>query len=654
MISVNQLTVAFGQRELFKEVSFFVGEKDCIGLVGRNGAGKSTMLKVFAGIQPATAGGISTPKGTRIGYLPQEMEHALDRTVMEEAASAKEELRELEAEVEKIAAELGERTDFETESYLNRIQELNDINDRLSLLGGANEASEIERILKGLGFTDEDLHKTLDQFSGGWQMRVELAKLLLQRPDMMLLDEPTNHLDIDSIEWLEQWLSNYTGAILLISHDRQFLDTVTNRTIEISAGRIYDFKHPYSKYVKLREEEREKQIQAYKNQQKYIADTQELINKFRAKKNKAAFAQTLIRKLEKLERIEVDGFDNAAMHLKFPPSPRSGKVVVSAEGVEKYYEEKHVFSGVDLIIPRLAKVALVGKNGAGKTTLTRILLGLTPTSGGKFNLGHNVEVGYYAQNQAEELDGEKTVFETIDEEAVGDMRKNVRNLLGSFLFSGEDTEKKVKVLSGGEKARLALCKLLLFPHNLLILDEPTNHLDLRSKEVLKQALINYDGTLILVSHDRDFLSGLAEHIYEVRATGLKQYIGDIRDFLLEKRAASIAEFEADRQQGAKAAPKPAAPKAEASNQKLSYEERKARKRQRRKLQNKVSKCEREIADLETRLAEMDAEIAGMDYEDQKKAQDKLHAYGKVQRELEGQMAAWEEASNALEALGDDE
>ena len=649
MISVNKLSVVFGQRVLFADVNFFVSEKDCIGLVGRNGAGKSTLLKTFANEVVPTEGTITTPKGTRIGYLAQEMEHELKSTVREQAASAKDELRKIEAEVDAISVELSERTDYETDSYLARIQDLGDLNDQLAVMGGADEASEIEKVLKGLGFMEGDLDKTMDQFSGGWQMRVELAKLLLQRPDVLLLDEPTNHLDIESIEWLEQWLTSYHGAIMLISHDRQFLDTITNRTIEISAGRIFDYKHPYSKYLTLRAEEREKQLQAYKNQQKYIADTQELINKFRAKKNKAAFAQSLIKKLDKLERIEVDTTENAAMNLKFAPAPRSGKVAVDAKGLEKSFGPKHVFSNVDLLIPRLGKVALVGKNGAGKTTLTRILLGLEKC-GGEFSLGHNVEVGYYAQNQAEELDANKTVFETIDEEAVGDMRTQVRRLLGSFLFSGEDIEKKVKVLSGGEKARLALCKLLLFPHNMLVLDEPTNHLDLRSKEVLKQALQNYDGTLVLVSHDRDFLSGLADTIYEVRKTGLRQFIGDIKDFLIEKRAASIAEFEANKPGKAKAK-KAAVNQDSGTGQKLSYEERKAAKNERRRLKNKISKFEKAISEGEAKVKAMDAEIAALDYEDQVNSKAKLHAYGVLQADLKKELKGWEEACEALDTLG---
>lgn len=645
VVTVNQLGVHFGQRDLFKGLSFFISERERIGLVGKNGAGKSTLMKIIAGIQPPTSGEIVIPKERTVGYLPQEMNHAEDTTILEEAGAAFQELNKLEKRIEDITKEITERTDYESDAYAQLIINLNDANDRINLLGGGSREQMIQRVLQGLGFQPEDMNRKMSEFSGGWKMRVELAKLLLQQPDVLLLDEPTNHLDIESIEWLEGFLQTYAGSIILISHDRTFLDNLTSRTIEITSQKVYDMKAPYSKYMEWRVEEIERQQQAYKNQQKYIEDTQKLINKFRAKKNKAAFAQTLIRKLEKLEHVSVDDMESGAMRIKFPPAPRSGKVVLKAEDLKKEYD-KPVFREVDLLIARQEKVALVGKNGAGKTTLTRIITG-TESFEGEFELGHNVEIGYYAQNQTDHLDPEKSVFEVLDDEAKGEIRTQLRSILGAFLFSGEDIDKKVKVLSGGEKARLALCKLLLQPCNLLILDEPTNHLDIRSKDVLKQALMEYDGTMIVVSHDRDFLSGLTELVYEVTPSGLKQYIGDIQEFLKEKRADSIAAFE-----GVKAKEKAAAK--ENSDHQISYKERKALDKERRKIKNRVSKLETQISEKETSLEELNEVIASLDYSDKEKTEKTLGKFQETKAELEKLIEDWEAAVERAEELGEED
>ena len=545
MLSISNIAVHFGQRTLFENLDLFIGLRERVGLVGRNGAGKSTLLKIIAGVNPPSSGSVTMPKGSKVGYLPQEMEHNENATILEEASSAFVEVQDLEGRLEEITKELGERTDYESTAYGRLIEELTTTNERIDLLGGASQEELVQRILQGLGFMPEDMGRTMSEFSGGWKMRVELAKLLLASPELLLLDEPTNHLDLESIEWLEGFLLQSASSILLISHDRTFLDNLTTRTIEITPIKLFDFKSSFSKYQVWREEERTRQEQAYKNQQKYIEDTEVLINKFRAKKNKAAFAQSLIKKLDKLERIEVDATDKADIRFRFPSAPRSGKVSIEATRLCKTYDQKPVFEGVDFILARQQKVALVGKNGAGKTTLTRIFMGLE-SHVGDLTIGHNVDIGYYAQNQAEELDGDLTVYETLDDVAVGEIRKKLRSILGAFLFSGEDADKKVKVLSGGEKARLALCKLLLHPYNLLILDEPTNHLDIRAKGVLKEALQAFDGTLIVVSHDRDFLNSLTELVYEVTPTGLKQYIGDIKQFLHEKHANSIRAYEAEK------------------------------------------------------------------------------------------------------------
>ena len=646
MLHLLSVGVHFGERTLFEGLDLAIGNKDRIGLVGRNGAGKSTLLKVIAGHQKASTGSVSAPKDYRIGYLPQEMEHDEAATVLEVAMKAFEEMQLLEKRLENLTKEVAERTDYESDSYANLIQELSDANERLDAIGASSTEEQAHRILQGLGFKVEDMGRTMSEFSGGWKMRVELAKLLLMQPDLLLLDEPTNHLDIESIQWLETFLIHHPGAILLISHDRVFLDTLTKRTVEIGGVKLYDFKGPYSKYQVWREEERSRQEQAAKNQQKYIQDTEQLINKFRAKKNKAAFAQSLIKKLDKLERVEVDAAENAQIRFRFPPAPRSGKVIFEAETLKKCFGNLTVFEGLNFIMARQEKVALVGKNGAGKTTLTRMLLQQESCTAGTLNVGHNVDIGYYAQNQTDELDGNMTVLETLEDVAVGDVRKQLRGLLGSFLFTGEDVDKKVKVLSGGEKARLALCKLLLHPYNVLVLDEPTNHLDLKSKAVLKEALQSFDGSLVVVSHDRDFLSDMTQLVYEVTPAGLKQYIGDIKQFLHEKHAASISAYEANKAvkvSSKKASENTQSSKASPSSGGDDYKARKARDKALRKAKNAVERHEKKVAELEAKLEESNAAMAAVDPSDRAKVTEMAYAFEALQTEMQETINLWEKA-----------
>lgn len=643
MLSVQKITVQFGQRRLFDEVSFLVNKQDRIGLVGRNGAGKSTLLKVLYGLQSADEGIVSTPKDFTIGYLPQEMEHNDEETILDEASSAFEEVNTIQARIDQINVEISTRTDYESDAFNDLLNELNDHNERLQMIDGFQVAEKVERVLFGLGFEPTDLERKLGEFSGGWKMRVELAKVLLQAPDLIMLDEPTNHLDIESIQWLEEFLAAYHGSIILISHDRTFLDTVTNRTIEISLGQVHDYKFSYSKYVVVREEERERQADAAKNQKKYVEHTEQLINKFRAKKNKAAFAQSLIKKLDRLEKIEVDDVDSAKLKIAFPPSPRSGQVVVESKKVNKVYGNLHVLHDVNFIVGRQERVAFIGKNGVGKSTLSRIIVGQEGYEG-ELKLGHNVEVGYYAQNQAELLDPNKTVLRTIEDEVTSDMKVNPRSLLGAFLFSGDDVDKKVKVLSGGERSRLAFCKLLLKPYNLLLLDEPTNHLDMRSKEVLKQALQNFDGTLICVSHDRDFLDGLTNRIYEFRKGEIRFHHGEIFEFLQARKIDSMKELER------KDAVENETSKKEVSQNKLSYEEKKQLEKDMRKLSNRIGKCERNIESYEQELKEMDEEIAKFDHSDTAKSSAMFAKYKEVQNRLDAQMEDWEKCQEKLDAL----
>ena len=649
MVTVGNLSIYFGSRELFSRISFFIGPRDRIGLVGKNGAGKSTLLKTLAGIQTPNEGSISLTRGSTVGYLPQEMHHNEEATVYEEASKAFAEVQRLRDRMEELTLAITDHHDYTSDDYGNKLEELEEVAHRLEVLGSGNLEEKIEKVLKGLGFRSEDMGRPMKEFSGGWKMRVELGKILLQNPDLLLLDEPTNHLDIESIEWLEDFLVDYQGAIVLISHDRTFLDNVTIRTIEISKGKTYDYKFSYSKYIVQRQDEIERQEREAKNQQKYIEDTQKLIDKFRAKKDKAAFAQTLIRKLDKLEKVEVDDFDGNKVRIQLQPAPHAGKIIIEGKKLGKAYGSLRLFENVDLTIARGEKIALVGKNGVGKSTIIRMIMGKEPHEG-EFTPGYSVNIGYYAQNQADELDGNKTVFETIDDEAVGEIRKNVRTILGSFLFGGDDIDKKVKVLSGGEKARLAFCKLLLQPYNFLVLDEPTNHLDLASKEVLKQALQKYDGTMLVVSHDRDFLNGLTDIVYEIKPDRMRVWQGDVLDFLKEKKAESIAEFERNKvatkatKTEQTVGPTPVVEKVveSAPEATLSRDELKELEKQKKKQQQAIQKVEKDISDKEAEIARMDEVIANLDYTDQEKSNKILADYAILKKQLDELFAKWEE------------
>jgi ATP-binding cassette subfamily F protein 3 len=641
------VTVSFGGVPLYEDISFLINQRDRIGLAGKNGAGKSTLLKVILGeINPDT-GEVAKPNNCTLGYLPQDMVHNLGKTVFDETATAFVEIRQIERKLNEINHQLETRTDYESDEYMKLLHDQHDLNERMNLLGGYSIDADIEQTLLGLGFERSDFNRMTDEFSGGWRMRIELAKLLLQKPSILLLDEPTNHLDIESIQWLEDFLKNYYGAVVMVSHDRAFLDNITTRTIEITTGRIYDYKANYSRYLLLRKERRDQQEAAAKNQQKYIEKTQMLIDKYRAKANKASFAQSLIKKLDKIEVVEVDDEDTSSIHFHFPPAPRSGKIVVEAHKVKKQYGDKVIFSDVDFIIEREGRVAFVGRNGEGKSTMSR-LIAAGESHEGQLTIGHNVSIGYYAQNQAETLDGEKTVLETIDEVAVGDVRKNIRTLLGSFLFSGDDVDKKVKVLSGGEKGRLAMCKLLLQPHSLLVLDEPTNHLDMRSKEVLKNALLKYDGTLIVVSHDRDFLQGLTSHVFEFKSGKVKQYIGDVNEYLASRKLQSFKQLE----EKAKAQSQ----KAEAKGQKEAeakedQEQRKQREKELKNLQNAVAKTEKEIEKLETEIRDFDAKLMDpVKYQEIMNDKAAFARYEEAKKLLEAEMKRWEELQSKLESL----
>jgi ATP-binding cassette subfamily F protein 3 len=639
MISVSNLTVAFGGFTLYDNISFMINARDRIGLAGKNGAGKSTLLKIIAGLQKCDTGDIGMPSGCTIGYLAQDMQHNMGKTVYDEAASAFKELREMEEKVAHITKELETRTDYESDDYMKLITELTEASERMHVLGGSSLEGQIEQTLKGLGFKHEDMHRLMDEFSGGWRMRVELAKLLLRRPDVLLLDEPTNHLDIESILWLEEFLKTYEGSVVLVSHDKSFLDNITNRTVEISMGKIHDYKANYSKYLVLRKERRETQLAAAKNQQREIEKTEKLIDQFRAKASKASFAQSLIKKLDRMEIIEIDDEDNSSLRFKFPPAPRSGKVVVEANDVTKVYDEKTILSRVDFHIEREDKVAFVGKNGEGKSTMVRMIMGEKTTSG-TVGPGFSVEVGYFAQDDADNLDGNKTVFETIDELAIGDVRKQVRGILGSFLFSGDSIDKKVKVLSGGERTRLALCRLLLKPHNLLILDEPTNHLDLRSKDVLKQALSNFDGTLILVSHDRDFLSGLTNKTFEFKDRRVKQYIGDVNEFLIAKKAEDFRAIE-----------QAAANTVANSNQEKKQDSGDTRDKEARTLKSQLNTVEKKISELEKKIADFDALLNdSARYQEIVNDRKKFDEYEQMKKELESKMSEWERIQMEIDNL----
>lgn len=639
MISVEQLTVEFSSKPLFSGISFLINPKDKIALVGKNGAGKSTLLKLLAGLQQPTSGTISIPSGLTIGYLPQHMIHDEGTTVMQEAQKAFKKVNDLQEHINQLANELAERTDYESEGYQRLIEQMAHENELLQVLGGGNFAGELEKTLIGLGFLRSDFDRQCSEFSGGWRMRIELAKILLQRPELFLLDEPTNHLDIESIQWLENFLKNYSGAIVLVSHDRAFIDNVTNRTIEISLGKIYDYNVNYSKFVELRKERREQQIRAYENQQKMIADTEEFIERFRYKATKAVQVQSRIKQLEKVERIEIDLEDTSRLHLKFPPAPRSGDFPIIVENLRKAYGDHLVFDHVEFTIKRGEKVAFVGKNGEGKSTLVKCIMGELTDYTGTLKIGHNVKIGYFAQNQASLLDENKTVFETIDYVAVGDIRTKIRDILGAFMFGGEASDKKVKVLSGGERSRLAMIRLLLEPVNLLILDEPTNHLDMQSKDVLKEAIRAFDGTVILVSHDREFLDGLVSKVYEFGNQRVKEHLGGIYDFLREKNITQLNELELTRQEKKKEE------KTDSQN-KLSYEARKELARQLRKQERLVEEAEQTVTRLETELAEIEQKLS----QPEVPSTELLDSYQNKKHLLEQKMYEWEILAEQLEQM----
>lgn len=641
MISVDQLVVSFGGFELFKGISLLVSPKDRIGLVGKNGAGKSTLLKILAGQKQPNEGVVSVPNDVRIGYLPQHMVIVDGRTVFEEAVTSFEEILKLESRIEEINHELATRTDYESAEYHRLLDHVTEFNDRFHMLGGNNFEAEVERTLMGLGFLRSDFDRQTSEFSGGWRMRVELAKILLKRPDVFLLDEPTNHLDIESIQWLEDFLKNYNGAVVLVSHDRAFLDAVTNRTIEITLGRIYDFKSNYSKYLVLRKDLKEQQMAAFINQQKMIEDTEKFIARFRYQATKSIQVQSRIKMLERLERIEVDDEDNSALRIKFPPALRSGTIVAEAKELTKNYGKLNVLNKIDIIIERGEKVAFVGKNGEGKTTLARIIMNELEYEG-EMKLGHNVKIGYFAQDQAKRLNPNLTVFETIDQIAVGEIRTKIRNILGGFMFSGDDVDKKVAVLSGGECSRLAMVKLMLEPVNLLVLDEPTNHLDMKSKEILKQALIDYDGTVIVVSHDREFLDGLVNCVYEFKDKKVKQHLGGIYDFLRRKKMESMKELE---QKDTSSAEEVKVQKVE-ETEKYSFEERKEINKNISRVEKSIEKTEQEIAALEKRIADMDKILSETDGSDP----DIFKRYDQLKRELEQKMYEWEILQEEQEGL----
>ena len=667
MISINNVTVTFSGNDLFQDISFVINPKDRIGLTGKNGAGKSTLLKTIVGIQPIDGGSITIPNGVTLGYLPQQMELPGGRTVMEEALTCFEDAKKLEEEINSLSAQIATRTDYESESYMSLIHRMTEATERLEMLGGSKREAETEVVLKGLGFRQSDFTRQTSEFSGGWKMRIILAKVILRKPNVFLLDEPTNHLDIESIQWLEDFLKDYPGAVVLISHDRTFLDNVTRRTIEISLGKIYDYNAPYTRYLELRKERRQQQIAAYENQQKIIKDTEDFIEKFRYKPTKSNQVQSRIKMLDKMERLSVDLEDNSSIHFKFPPAPRSGQIVVKATKMTKAFGDKVILKDIDFQLERGEKVAFVGRNGEGKTTFSRCIIGQLPYDG-ELKLGYNVSIGYYAQNQDELLDLNKTVFQTLDDIATGDMRTKVRDILGAFLFGGEDIEKKVKVLSGGERARLEMAKLLFEPYSLLVLDEPTNHLDIRSKEILKQALLKYDGTLILVSHDRDFLHGLADTVYEFRDQKIKQYKGDITYFLEKLKLQNMKEFELQKSNNnsgnnggnnnnggggkdgvhtvstnANANANPPAP---VSSGKEDYLQRKERERTLRKLKSQVEKSEERIAELEAQQEELQQKLS---LPENQTDMSLFEQYEQLKIQLEKEMAYWEDATMQYEA-----
>ena len=656
MISVNNISVAFDGNDLFKELSFIINPKDRIGLVGKNGVGKSTLLKIIYGLQEPNSGDIAISTGRTIGYLPQEITVDSEKTVYNETLTVFDEIIQLEKDIEAINVALAERTDYESDGYTQLIHDLTEKHDKLNLMDSSKIESNVEKILKGLGFSEADFHMPMSSFSGGWQMRVELGKLLLQKPDLLLLDEPTNHLDIESILWLEDYFNNYPGAIIMISHDRAFLDNVTNRTIEIVFGKIYDYKVPYSKYFDIREERMETQMAALKNQQKYIAQQERFIERFKAKASKAKQAQSKQKQLDKVERLDIDELDTQSIDFRFPPAPRAGDVVMKATNVSKTYGDKEVFHDVNLEIERGEKVAFVGKNGMGKSTLVKLVTEKLE-HGGELKVGHNVKIGYYAQIQENTLNANDTVLSTIEQAATTQEWANVsriRGLLGTFLFGEEDVDKRVKVLSGGEKSRLALAKLLLEPVNLLILDEPTNHLDIASKEVLKRALINYDGAMIVVSHDRDFLKGLTDITHEFINGKVKEHLGDIDYFLSKHKVETFRDFESGgngsskKKQKKEETPKK---KEEKPNNALSYEERKAYDKKVKKLKNEIKQREKQVEETEKAIEQMEIKMADPEnYEDGQPSKKLFFEHSELNQKLENYMGQWEELNKTLDQL----
>ena len=643
MVSVEKLRVEFGATPLFQDVSYVINDKDRIALVGKNGAGKSTMLKIIAGLQQPTSGTVAVSGGSTIGYLPQVMVLSDEHTVREEAEQAFSHISQMQERLDRMNQELADRTDYDSESYMALVEKFTHESERFQMMGGMNYQAELERTLMGLGFAREDFDRPTREFSGGWRMRIELAKLLLRRPDVLLLDEPTNHLDIESIQWLENFLATKANAVVLVSHDRAFINNVTNRTLEISCGRVFDYKVKYDEYVRLRAERREQQLRAYENQQKEIADIKEFIERFRYKATKAVQVQSRIKQLEKMVPIEVDEVDNSALRLKFPPALRSGDYPLICEGVRKAYGEHVVFHDVDLTIKRGEKVAFVGKNGEGKSTLVKCIMGEIPFEG-NLKLGHNVQIGYFAQNQAQLLDGELTVFDTIDRVAKGDIRLKIRDILGAFMFGGEASEKKVKVLSGGERSRLAMIKLLLEPVNFLILDEPTNHLDMRSKDVLKDAIRDFDGTVVVVSHDREFLDGLVSKVYEFGGGLVKEHLGGIYDFLQRKNIESLNDLQKLSLSTSSTMVSSVEEKTGVSNR-LSYEQQKEQQKKIRRLEKAVEQCEARIGELEAAVKMLEDQLATPEGAADVSIYER---HGALKKQLDEAVNAWEEASLELE------
>ncbi len=644
MISVDQISLQFSGRDIFKNVSVLINSRDKVGLVGKNGAGKTTFLRVLMRMQKPDSGEVVVPEGITLGYLPQELVVRDTRTLYDEVFTAFEKLNLLEKDIQRLNEEIASRTDYESKEYLKLIEKLTEKSDRYRLLGGANKNEGVEKTLLGLGFERKDFHRPTYEFSGGWRMRIELAKIILRSPDIFLLDEPTNHLDIESIQWFEDYLKQYSGAVILISHDRAFLDNVTNRTIEISLGKIYDYSVSYSRFVELRKERREQQLAAYRNQQKTIEDTREFIERFRYKATKAVQVQSRIKQLEKMELIEIDEEDLSSINIRFPSAPRSGTVVFETEGISKSYGSQKVLDKVDMVIERGDRVAFVGRNGEGKTTLLRILAGELDYTGSR-KAGYHINTGYFAQNQDELLDNEKTVFQTIDEVATGDIRFRIRDILGAFLFSGEEVDKKVKVLSGGERSRLAIARLLLEPYNLLLLDEPTNHLDMRSKDILKRALLQYNGTLIVVSHDREFLDGLVNKIYEFRNKKVREHLGGIYEFLERKKINNLRELELKEETHVSSDPKK-----EPAN-KTDYQQKKKLEREIRKAGKLINSIENRIEKLEKQIAEMDSLISSPSENPTGLSDPEFYKqYDELKKSLNQEMWNWQKCHEDLEAL----